>query len=142
MKWSKSDHVKSGYNLVSSPNTRSRGGLTTLSSLGHRKKASDFLSLYLFTTALCRQLLYFPFDRAYTYINIRQNPSINYLLKNAPTCDRLDIYILNYIHFYTKSIYMYVYMWKNFYTKIQKIIYFNRCIFIGSHIFRSIFKKR
>jgi len=46
--------------------TTSSGALNTLSSLGHRKNANDFLSLYLFTTALCTQLLYLPFDNACT----------------------------------------------------------------------------
>ena len=64
-------HLKSGYLLVpwswspSSLSKRSCGGLTTLSSLGLTKNANDLLSLSLFTTALCRQLLYLPLHSAY-----------------------------------------------------------------------------
>lgn len=57
-------HVKSGYTLGLFSSTNSFGGLTTLSFFGHRKKASDFLGVLLFTTALCKQLLYLPFESA------------------------------------------------------------------------------
>lgn len=56
--------MKSGYNLGVSVSTKLVGGVTTLSLFGQRKKASDFLTVLLFTTALCKQLLYIPFDRA------------------------------------------------------------------------------
>ena len=62
-------HVKSGYSLGLKLSTNSHGGLTTLSLLGHKKKARDFLVVSLFTTALCKQLLYLPFERAYHHIN-------------------------------------------------------------------------
>ncbi|THU43896.1 hypothetical protein C4D60_Mb02t01680 [Musa balbisiana] len=58
-------HVKSGYALGWSASTSAPGGRTTLSVAGHKKKASDFRGTSLFTTALCRQLLYLPFDSAY-----------------------------------------------------------------------------
>ncbi|CAA7411094.1 unnamed protein product [Spirodela intermedia] len=54
------DHVKSGYLLGCSPSTSSGGGRTTLFIPGERKKAKDLRGVLLFTTALCRQLLYLP----------------------------------------------------------------------------------
>ena len=67
MNSNKSDHVKSGYFLDPSLHTRSCGGLTTLSSFGHTKYTNDLRSLSLFTTALCRQLLYLPLHNAYNH---------------------------------------------------------------------------
>ncbi|GER26406.1 cyclic nucleotide gated channel 10 [Striga asiatica] len=49
--------VKSGYCLGFPSQTNSFGGVTILSVFGQRKKASDFLGVVLFTTALCRQPL-------------------------------------------------------------------------------------
>lgn len=59
------DQVKSGYFLVFIFSKISLGGFTTLFFFGHKKNAIDFLALSLFTTALCKQLLNIPFDRAY-----------------------------------------------------------------------------
>ncbi|OAY69287.1 hypothetical protein ACMD2_26304 [Ananas comosus] len=57
-----SAQVKSGYSL-GAPKLP-EGGLTTRSSCGHRKKASDRRSCCRFTTARCRQLLYLPLHSA------------------------------------------------------------------------------
>jgi hypothetical protein len=64
--------VKSGYILFPSLHTSSCGGLTTLSSLGLRKNAKDFLCSCLLTIARCKQLLYFPLDNAYTASKIER----------------------------------------------------------------------